>query len=86
VGRVDGVNVNFHGPTDPDDYRPAFDDVLEEVLRAPYVVWLMLAMLLQVYTAWYLTPVAVTVVAVTAMQAREAVRARRPQRVRDGAR
>jgi tellurite resistance protein TehA-like permease len=43
-------------------------------------------MLLQVYTAWYLTPVAVTVVAVTAMQAREAVRARRPQRVRDGAR
>ena len=66
-----------------DDEHPVFAAVLAELLRPPYVWWLLLAMVVQVYTPLYITPVAAAVVAVTAGFARQAVRARRPELVRE---
>lgn len=72
---TDGEGVNQPNPGETAE-SPAFSDVLAELLRPPYVVWLMVAMVVQVYTAWYLTPVAALIVAVTSVQARQAVRRR----------
>jgi hypothetical protein len=62
---------------------PAFAEVVAERLRPPYVWWLAIAMVLQVYTPLYIAPVAAAMVAVTLVFARQAVRARRPQPVRE---
>jgi hypothetical protein len=65
---------------------PAFAEVVAELLRPPYVWWLVIAMVLQVYTPLYVAPVAAAMVAVTVGFARQAVRARRPQPVRERSR
>jgi hypothetical protein len=79
--------VNVRPPQHESDVEaPAFADVVAELLRPPYVWWLAIAMVMQVYTPLYVAPVAAAMVAVTVGFARQAVRARRPQPVRERAR
>jgi hypothetical protein len=66
---------------DPDVSSPAFSEVLGELLRLPYVWWLLIAMVLQAYTPLYIAPVAAAIIATTVGFARQAVLSRRPQRV-----
>lgn len=75
----------------PERQRPtvgpsaSFADVLRELLRPPYVWWLLLAMALQAYTPLYIAPVAAVVAAVTVGFARQAVQSRGPVPVRQSA-
>jgi hypothetical protein len=71
---------------DPDQQQPEFAEVLAELLRPPYVWWLLVAMVVQVYTPLFVAPVALGMVAVTVYFARQAVHARRPERVREHSR
>jgi hypothetical protein len=68
------------------DERTSFADVLAELLRPPYVWWLLIAMVLQAYTPLYIAPVATGIAALAVVFARQAVRARQPVRVRERAR
>ncbi|MGN6472995.1 MAG: hypothetical protein ACTHK4_05005 [Mycobacteriales bacterium] len=63
----------------PDDEHVAFGEVIAELLRAPYVWWLLIAMALQAYTPIYITPVAASIVATAAAFARQSVLSRRPE-------
>jgi hypothetical protein len=71
------VNVRSTQPESLDSESPAFADVLAELLRPPYVWWLLIAMVLQAYTPVYIAPVAAAIVAATAGLARQAVQSRR---------
>jgi hypothetical protein len=55
-----------------------FSDVVAELLRPPYVWWLLIAMVLQAYTPLYVAPVAAAIAAMGVIFARQSVRARRP--------
>jgi hypothetical protein len=67
----------------PDRYRETgeasvtFGEVLAELLRPPYVWWLLIAMVLQAYTPLYIAPVAAAIFAATVGFARQAVQSRR---------
>lgn len=65
------------------DETPVFADVLAEMLRAPYVWWLLLAMVLQAYTPLYIAPVAAAIAAATVWFARQAVVLRRAEPARE---
>lgn len=74
-------------PLSDADERTSFADVLAELLRPPYVWWLLIAMVLQAYTPLYIAPVATAIAGTAVVFARQAVRARQqPARVRDRAR
>jgi hypothetical protein len=85
-GFADTVTVSPAQHHDSEHPQPAFAEVLAELLRPPYVWWLLIAMVLQVYTPLYVTPVAAALVVVAVGFARQAVRARRPAPVRESAR
>jgi hypothetical protein len=69
-------------PQSLDVETPTFGEVLAELLRPPYVWWLLIAMVLQAYTPVYIAPVAAAIVAATAGLARQAVQTRRADQVR----
>jgi hypothetical protein len=83
MGTPKFVNVRSPQPHEPDAETPAFADVVAELLRPPYVWWMLVAMVLQVYTPLYVTPVAAAMVAAAVGLARQAVRARRLVPVED---
>ncbi|HVT21455.1 MAG TPA: hypothetical protein VHE57_08725 [Mycobacteriales bacterium] len=68
---------------EPDVETPAFAEVVAELLRPPYVWWLLVAMVLQAYAPLYIAPVAAAIAATSIALARQAVRTRRPEPVRD---
>lgn len=65
------------------DAPPAFAEVVAELLRPPYVWWLLVAMVLQAYTPLYIAPVSAAIAAVLVGLARQAVRGRRPEPLRE---
>ncbi|HVV76460.1 MAG TPA: hypothetical protein VHC43_10525 [Mycobacteriales bacterium] len=65
------------------DTPTSFADVLAELLRPPYVWWLLIAMVLQAYTPLYVAPVAAAIAGTAVVLARQAVRARQPVPIRE---
>lgn len=78
-GYAEAVMVSQTQPHRPHDEPVAFGDVIAELLRAPYVWWLLVAMALQAYTPLYIAPVAAAIVAVTVGLARQSVLNGRPE-------
>lgn len=68
------------------DEPTSFADVLAELLRPPYVWWLLIAMVLQAYTPLYIAPVATAIAGMAVGFARQSVWARQGARVRERAR
>lgn len=80
---TEGVGVRPPQQHEHDLETPHFADVVAELMRPPYVWWLLVAMVLQVYTPLYIAPVSAAMAAIAIVMARQAVRARRPQPVRE---
>lgn len=80
-GYAEAVKVSPTQRPQP-NHQPAFSDVLAELLRPPYVWWLLIAMVLQAYTPLYIAPVAAAMVATAVSFARQAVQSRQPQPIK----
>jgi len=65
------------------DEQTSFAEVLAELLRPPYVWWLLIAMVVQVYTPLYIAPVAAAIAGTAVVLARQSVRSRQPVRVQE---